>query len=77
MPGGYASTEYKLSALPQVSGSLSHVMTGQDVTLTVTVIVIVALALVTAVVLTAVSSPDRAQRRDARKVFDRIIRGRW
>ena len=70
---GCPRDEIRLSALPQVSGSLSHALSSQDVNL----IVIVALILVTAVVLTAIWSPDREQRKDAREVFDRIIRWRW
>jgi hypothetical protein len=67
------STDFKLSALPQASGTVSHVLSGLDMTL----IVIVALALVAAVVLTAIWSRDKEQRKDAREVFDRIMRWRW
>jgi len=70
---GCSRTDFKLSALPQVSGAISHVLSGHDAF----VIVLLALALVAAVVLTAVWSPDREQRKDAREVFDRIMRWRW
>ena len=69
---GFPRDEIRLSALPQVSGAIDRSLSGLDVTL----IVIVALALVAAVVLTAVWSPDREQRKDAREVFDRIMRWR-
>jgi hypothetical protein len=69
---GCARTEFKLSALPQVSGALSRNLSGLDVTL----IVIVTLALVAAVVLTAVWSGDKERRKDALAVFDRITRWR-
>lgn len=70
---GYSRTEFKLTALPQVSGTISHVLTGQDVF----VIALLALALVAAVVLTAIWSRDKDKRKDAREVFDRIVRWRW
>lgn len=70
---GCPRTEFRLSALPQVSSSVSHVLTGPDVTL----IVIVTLAVVAAVVLTAIWSRDRERRKDALAVFDRITRWRW
>jgi len=69
---GCPRDEFRLYALAQGSGSLSHALSGLDVTL----IVIVVLALVAAVVLTAIWSRDKDQRKDAREVFDRIIRWR-
>jgi hypothetical protein len=65
-------TEFRLSALPQASGAVNHLLSGQDVF----VIVIVALALVAAVVLTAVWSSDKDRREAALAVLDRIIRWR-
>lgn len=70
---GCSRTDFKLSALPQVSGTVGHVMTGQDVF----VIALLALALVAAVVLTAIWSGDKDKRKDARDVLDRIMRWRW
>lgn len=70
---GFSRDDFRLSALPQVSGAVSRSLSGLDVT----VILIVVLALVAAVVLTAVWSPDREQRKDARDVLDRIMRWRW
>ena len=70
---GCARTEFKLGALPQVSGTLSHSLSGQGMI----VIALLALALVAAVVLTAIWSHDKDKRKDAREVFDRIIRWHW
>jgi RsiW-degrading membrane proteinase PrsW (M82 family) len=70
---GCPRTEFKLSALPQVSGALSHNLSGQDVF----AIVLLALALVAAVVLTAIWSRDKDRRKDARDVLDRFLRWRW
>jgi hypothetical protein len=70
---GCPRTEVKLSALPQVSGTISHALNGQEVF----VIVLLVLALVAAVVLTALWSRDKDRRKDARDVLDRIIRWRW
>lgn len=67
---GCARTDFKLSALLKVSGTLGHAMSGQDVF----VIALLALALVAAVVLTAVWSGDKDRRQDALAVFDRITR---
>jgi hypothetical protein len=61
------------NALPQASGTVSHVLTGQDTF----VIVLLALALVAAVVLTAIWSRDKDRRKDARDVLDRIMRWHW
>ena len=63
-------TDCRLGVLPQVSGVISHVVSGQDA------FVIALLALGAAVVLTAVWSPDGERRKDARDVLDRIIRWR-
>jgi hypothetical protein len=70
---GAPRTEFKVTALPQISGALSHSLTGHDLF----VIALLVLALVAAVVLTAIWSHDKDQRKDAREVFDRIIRWRW
>lgn len=70
---GCPSTQFKVSALPQVSSGIGHALSGQDVF----VIALLALALVAAVVLTAIWSGDKDKRKDAREVFDRIIRWRW
>jgi hypothetical protein len=70
---GDPRTELKVSALPQVGGTLSHSLSGQDAF----VIALLALALVAAVVLTAIWSRDKDKRKDAREVFDRIIRWHW
>jgi hypothetical protein len=69
---GCPRTEFKLSALPQVSGTLSHNLSGQDMF----VIALLALALVAAVVFTAIWSRDKDRRKDARAVL-RILRWRW
>lgn len=58
---GCSRTQFRMSALPQVSGTLSHNLRGQDVF----VIVLLVLILVAAVVLTAVWSGDKARRKDA------------
>ena len=70
---GSPRTEFRTSALPQVGGALSHSLSSQDVF----VIALLALALVAAVVLTAIWSRDKDKRKDAREVFDRIIRWHW
>lgn len=70
---GCPRTEFRLSALPQVSVTLGRALSGQEMF----VIVIVALALVTAVVLTAIWSRDKDRRKDALAVLDRIARWRW
>jgi len=64
---GFAGTDCRLSALPQVTG-VSRALTSQDVTM----IVIVGLILVTAIVLTALWGKP-ARRRDALALLDRII----
>jgi hypothetical protein len=69
---GCPGTEFRLSALPQASGTLSRNLSGQDVF----VIVLLALILVAAVVLTAVWSGDKERRKDALAVLDRIMRWR-
>jgi hypothetical protein len=69
---GDPRTEFRLSALPQVSGDLSHNLSGHDVF----VIALLVLALVAAVVLTAVWSPDKNRRKDAISVLDRFMRWR-
>jgi hypothetical protein len=61
-------TDFKLSALPQVSGAISRNMNSQDVF----VIAILVLALMAAVVLTALWGKP-ARRRDALALLDRII----
>ena len=65
-------TEFKLCVLPQASGSLGHVLSGQDMF----VVVLLVLALVAAVVLTALWGKP-ARRRDALALLDRIIPWRW
>lgn len=67
---GCPRADFKLIALPQVSGALGHAMSGQEIF----VIALLALALVAAVVLTAVWSGDKDRRKDALAVFDRITR---
>jgi hypothetical protein len=62
-----------MSALPQVSSTLSRNLSGQDVF----VIVLLVLALVAVVVLTAVWSGDKERRKAALDVLDRIMRWRW
>ena len=72
---GCARTEFKLSALPQVSGALSRNMSGQEVF----VIALLALALVAAICLTAAWSSNGERRKaalDVLDVLDRIIRWR-
>jgi hypothetical protein len=69
---GCPRAEFKLSALPQVSGTLSHNLSGQDVFVSL----LLAVALVAAVVLTAIWSRDKDKRKDARDVLDSIIRWR-
>jgi hypothetical protein len=69
---GCPRTEFRIGALPQVSGALSHNLSGQEVF----VVVLLALALVAAVVLTAVWSGDKDRRQAALDVLDRIIRWR-
>jgi len=69
---GDPRTEFRLSALPQVSSGLSHNLSGDDVF----VIALLVLALVAAVVLTAVWSPDKNRRKDAISVLDRFVRWR-
>jgi hypothetical protein len=70
---GCSRIEFKLIALPQVSGPLGHALSGQEVF----VIALLVLTVVAAVVLTAVWSGDKDKRRDARDVLDRIMRWRW
>jgi len=71
---GCSRAEFKLSALPQASGTFSHVLSGQDVF----VIALLALVLVAGlVVFPAVWSRKPARRRAALAVLDRIIRWRW
>jgi hypothetical protein len=62
------STEFRRNALPQASGAVGHVLTGQDVAL----IVAVALVLVAAVVLTAIWA-DSDRRKAAFDVLDRLL----
>ena len=69
---GCSRTDFKLRALPQVSGTFSHALSGQDVF----VIVLLLLALVAALALTAVLSRDKDRRKAALDVLDRIIRWR-
>ena len=69
---GYPRRGFKLSALPQASGVLSHNLSGQDMF----VILLLVLALVAAVALTAVWSGDKDRRQAALDVLDRIIRWR-
>jgi hypothetical protein len=67
---GCPRTECRIAALPQVSGALSHVLTGHDVLL----IVLLALVLVAGlVVFPAIWSPDKDRRKAALAVLDRII----
>jgi hypothetical protein len=71
---GCSRTVFRLSALPQVSGTLSHALTGQDVLL----IVILVLVLVGGLVIfPAVWSGKDYRRKAALDVLDRIIRWRW
>ena len=70
---GCPRTEFKLSALPQVSGTLGHALSGQDVF----VILLLALALVATIVFTALWSSDKDRRKNALDVLDRITRWRW
>ena len=69
---GCPHTEFRLSALPQASSTLSRNLSGQDMF----VIVLLVLALVAAVVLTALWGKP-ARRRDALALLDRIIPWRW
>jgi hypothetical protein len=70
---GCTRTEFRLSALPQAGGTVSHVLTGQDVF----VIVLLVLALVAGlVVLPAVWSSKPSRRKAALAVLDRLIRWR-
>ena len=62
------SAEFRLNALPQASGTVSHVLTGQDVAL----IVVVVLVLAAAVVLTAIWA-DSDRRKAAFDVLDRLL----
>jgi hypothetical protein len=66
------TTHKALGHTQQVSDTLSHNLSGQDVF----VIVLLALALVAAVVLTALWGKP-ARRRDALALLDRIIPWRW
>lgn len=66
----YARTVFKLNALPQASGALSHNLSGQDVF----VIVLLVLALAAAVVLTAVWSGNSERRKAALAVLKLILR---
>jgi hypothetical protein len=59
-------------AVPQASGTVNHVLTGQDGF----VIALLALALVAAICLTAAWSRDKDRREAALDVLDRIIRWR-
>jgi hypothetical protein len=65
---GCPRTEFVLSALPQVGGTLSRNLSGQDVAL----IVAVVLVLVAAVVLTAIWA-DSDRRKAAFDVLDRLL----
>jgi hypothetical protein len=69
---GSPRTEFRMSALPQVGGALSHSLSGQDAF----VITLLVLALVAAVALTAVFTGDKDRRQAALDVLDRIIRWR-
>ena len=67
----YARIEFKLSVLPQASGTLSHSLNSLDVF----VVLVLVLALVAAVVvLTAVWSRDGERRKAAVAALDRLIR---
>ena len=71
---GCPRIEFRLGAMAQVSGTLSHDLSGQDVF----VIVLLALALVAAISLTAVWTGDKDRRKAALAVLDRLIRWwRW
>jgi hypothetical protein len=70
---GCPRTEFKLSALPQVSGTLSHLTAAQGSLWLAALI----LALVAAVVLTAVWSGDNDRRKAARDVLALVFRWRW
>lgn len=70
---GATRTEFKVSALPQVSGALSHLTAAQG-SLWLAVLV---LALVAAVVLTAVWSGDNDRRKAACDVLALFFRWRW
>ena len=68
LPGRMPRTEFKLTALPQVSGALSRNLSGQDVAL----IVVLVLVLVAEVVLTAIwAGSDR--RKATFDVLDRLL----
>ena len=69
---GCPYTEFKLSALPQVTGTIGRALSCQDVF----VIVLLVLALLAAVVLTAIWSRDKDRRKAALDVLDRMIRWR-
>jgi hypothetical protein len=70
---GCPRTEFKLSALPQVSGTLSHLTAAQG-SLWLAALV---LALVAAVVLAAVWSGNNDRRKAARDVLALFFRWRW
>ncbi len=59
-----------MSALQQVSGTVSHALSSQDVF----VVALLVLALVAAVVLTAIWVPGKERRKAAREVIDRLTR---
>jgi hypothetical protein len=59
-----------LSALQQVSGSVSHALSSQDVF----VVALLVLALAAAIVLTAIWVPDKERRKAAREVTGRLAR---
>jgi hypothetical protein len=70
---GCPRTDFKLSALPQVSGAISHLTAAQGSLWLAALI----LAPVAAVVLAAVWSGDNDRRKAARDVLALIFRWRW
>jgi choline-glycine betaine transporter len=70
---GCPRTEFKLNALPQVGGTLSHLTAAQGSLWLAAMVV----ALVAAVVLTAVWSGDKDRRKAARGVLALFFRWRW
>jgi hypothetical protein len=66
--------ESLLNALPQVSGTVSHVLSGQDL-FVILVLVLVLVAVL--VIFPAVWSSKPYRRKSALAVLDRIIRWRW
>lgn len=66
--------EFRVSSLPQASSALGHVLSSQDVLLTVLLVLVLVAGLV---VFPAVWSSKPSRRKAALAVLDRIIRWRW